>query len=63
FAAAVAPVVPGFVRAALTPNFSGRLPDPNLSDTLYTYAWFVTFGIGFFVYYVLMIGHQSLKEE
>jgi nucleobase:cation symporter-1, NCS1 family len=63
FAVAVAPVVPGFLRAASTPNFSGRLPDPNLSDTLYTYAWFVTFGIGFFVYYVLMNGHQSLKEE
>lgn len=63
FVVAVAPVVPGFLRAASTPNFTGRLPDPTLSDTLYTYAWFVTFGIGFFVYYVLMKGHQSLKED
>jgi NCS1 family nucleobase:cation symporter-1 len=63
FAAAVAPVVPGFLRAASTPNFSGRLPDPTFFDTLYTYAWFVTFGVGFFVYYVLMNGHQSLKED
>ncbi|HWS52661.1 MAG TPA: NCS1 family nucleobase:cation symporter-1 [Pyrinomonadaceae bacterium] len=58
---AVAPVVPGFVRAATTPNFTGQLPDPNLSDTLYTYAWFVTFGIGFVVYYILMRGHESLR--
>jgi NCS1 family nucleobase:cation symporter-1 len=61
--AAIAPVVPGFLRAATTPNFTGQLPDPTLSDTLYAYAWFVTFGIGFIVYYVLMNGHPSLKEE
>ena len=63
FVAAVAPVVPGFLRAASTPNFTGRLPDPGLSDTLYTYAWFVTFGIGFLLYFVLMNGHPSLKED
>ena len=63
FVAAVAPVVPGFLRAATTPNFTGRMADPTLSDTLYAYAWFVTFGLGFFVYYVLMNGHPSLKEE
>jgi NCS1 family nucleobase:cation symporter-1 len=63
FAAAVAPVVPGFLRAASTENFSGSLPDPTLSDTLYTYAWFVTFGLGFFIYYVLMTNHPSLKGE
>ena len=62
FVVAVAPVVPGFLRAASTPNFAGRLPDPNLSDTLYTYAWFVTFGIGFIAYYVLMKGHPSLRD-
>jgi NCS1 family nucleobase:cation symporter-1 len=60
---AIAPVVPGFLRAATTPNFTGRLPDPTLSDTLYNYAWFVTFGIGFVVYLVLMKGHESLREE
>jgi NCS1 family nucleobase:cation symporter-1 len=60
--AAILPVVPGFLRAATTPNFTGQLPDPTLSDTLYAYAWFVTFGIGFFVYYVLMSGHESLRE-
>ena len=53
-ALAIAPVVPGFVRAATTPNYQGRLDDPNFFDTLYTYAWFVTFALGFAIYYVLM---------
>ena len=38
---AILPVVPGFVRAATTPG--GTVPDPAFLDTLYTYAWFVTF--------------------
>ena len=49
---AVAPVVPGFLRAATTPG--GQVSDPNLFDHLYTYAWFVTFALGFSIYYVLM---------
>jgi nucleobase:cation symporter-1, NCS1 family len=49
---AVAPVVPGFVRAASTPG--GQVSDPNLFDHLYTYAWFVTFALGFGIYYVSM---------
>ena len=49
---AIAPVVPGFLRAATTPG--GRVPDPDLFDTLYIYAWFVTFVIAFVLYYVLM---------
>lgn len=49
---AIAPVVPGFIRAASTPG--GQVSNPNLLDTLYTYAWFVTFGLGFVIYYVLM---------
>ena len=60
--AAVAPVVPGFLRAATTPNYTGQLPDPGWSDTLYSYAWFVTFGLGFVVYNFLMRGHESLRE-
>lgn len=51
---AVAPVVPGFIRAAVTPG--GRVADPNFFDTMYTYAWFVTFGLGFVIYYILMNG-------
>ena len=58
---AIAPVVPGFVRAATTPG--GQIQNPNFFDTLYVYAWFVTFIIGFFVYFILMKAHNSLKEE
>jgi len=49
---AIAPVVPGFLRAATTPG--GQVADLNFFDTLYVYSWFVTFGIGFLLYYVLM---------
>jgi NCS1 family nucleobase:cation symporter-1 len=49
---AIAPVVPGFLRAASTPG--GQVAQPNFFDTLYTYAWFVTFGLGFIIYYALM---------
>jgi cytosine/uracil/thiamine/allantoin permease len=35
---------------------------PGVLDTLYTYAWFVTFALGFAVYYVLMRGHAGLRE-
>src|SRR5688500_7733144 len=49
---AITPVVPGFLRAATTPG--GQVADPGFFDTLYTYAWFVTFALGFFLYYVLM---------
>jgi NCS1 family nucleobase:cation symporter-1 len=51
---AIAPVVPGFIRAATTPG--GQVADPTFFDTMYTYAWFVTFGLGFVIYYVLMNG-------
>ncbi|MEZ5425415.1 MAG: NCS1 family nucleobase:cation symporter-1 [Pyrinomonadaceae bacterium] len=49
---AIAPVVPGFLRAASTPG--GQVADPNFFDTLYVYAWFITFAIGFILYYGLM---------
>src|SRR4051812_46433714 len=45
---AILPVVPGFIRAAMTPN--GQVANPTLLDTLYTYAWFVTFGVSFALY-------------
>ena len=51
-AIAIAPVVPGFVRAALTPG--GHVASPTIWDSLYTYAWFVTFAISFTVYFGLM---------
>jgi NCS1 family nucleobase:cation symporter-1 len=45
---AIVPVLPGFVRAAITPG--GQVADPTLVDWLYTYAWFVTFGLSFILY-------------
>jgi len=48
---AIVPVVPGFVRAATTPG--GQVADPGLLDALYTYAWFVTFGLSFVLYLAL----------
>jgi nucleobase:cation symporter-1, NCS1 family len=44
----ILPVVPGFVRAALTPG--GQVTNPTFWDALYTYAWFVTFGLSFALY-------------
>ena len=41
-------MVPGFLRAAMTPG--GVVANPNVLDTLYTYAWFVTFGLSFALY-------------
>ncbi len=60
-ALAIAPVIPGFIRAATTPG--GQVAEPVFFDTIYTYAWFVTFAIGFVIYFILMNGHKNLKGE
>ncbi len=57
---AIAPCVPGFIRAAMTPG--GEPPNPNFFDTLYTYAWFITFGIGSVLYWVLMTQVRPKQE-
>ena len=49
---AILPVLPGFVRAAMTPG--GQVASPTPLDTLYTYAWFVTFALSFVIYLGLM---------
>ena len=54
FVLAVLPVVPGFWRAATTPG--GAVESPGFLDRLYSYAWFVTFGLGFALYAALMRG-------
>jgi NCS1 family nucleobase:cation symporter-1 len=54
--AAILPVLPGFLRAASTPG--GRIASPNVWDSLYTYAWFVTFGLSFVLYLVLSRRHR-----
>jgi NCS1 family nucleobase:cation symporter-1 len=50
-AIAILPVIPGFLRAATTPG--GQVADPRWLDSLYTYAWFVTFALGFALYLLL----------
>ncbi|HEU5162100.1 MAG TPA: NCS1 family nucleobase:cation symporter-1 [Thermoanaerobaculia bacterium] len=59
--AAVAPVVPGFLRAATTPG--GQVADPTLFDHVYTHAWFVTFGLSFLIYLLLMQGETAKARE
>ena len=49
---AVLPVVPGFLHAATTPG--GNVANPGFLDQLYRYAWFVTFGLSFVSYLMLM---------
>jgi NCS1 family nucleobase:cation symporter-1 len=61
FFAAVAPAVPGFFRAAMAKD--GHVADPGLFDTLYTYSWFVTFALGFAVYYALMRRGARAEES
>jgi nucleobase:cation symporter-1, NCS1 family len=60
-ALAIAPVIPGFVRAALTPG--GQVANPGFLDSLYTYAWFVTFAISFIAYYALTISTTAARAE
>ncbi len=52
FVLAILPVVPGFLRAAATPG--GTVAEPNLFDSLYAYAWFVTFALSFALYLAFM---------
>lgn len=56
---AIAPVVPGFLRAAATPG--GQVAQPMFLDTLYVYAWFVTFGLAFMMYFVSMKGRWARR--
>jgi NCS1 family nucleobase:cation symporter-1 len=53
---AVLPVIPGFLRAATTPG--GAAANPTFLDSLYTYAWFVTFGLSFILYLALARGER-----
>jgi NCS1 family nucleobase:cation symporter-1 len=53
----IAPVVPGFIHAATTEG--GQVSNPTFLDHLYTYAWFVTFGLGFVIYYALTRGSKG----
>ncbi len=48
----ILPVIPGFLRASITPG--GVVPNPTFFDHLYTYAWFVTFALSAVIYLLLM---------
>jgi len=54
---AVLPVVPGFIRAASTAG--GVVAHRTIFDTLYSYAWFVTFTLSFVLYLALMWGRGA----
>jgi NCS1 family nucleobase:cation symporter-1 len=59
--AAIVPVVPGFVRAALTPG--GQVASPSIWDTVYTYAWFVTFALSLVIYLALMKNKTADRRD
>lgn len=61
FVIAILPVVPGFVRAVVTPG--GAVADPTFFDRLYSYAWFVTFGLSFVAYLALMATADSRQAK
>ena len=54
---AMLPVIPGFLRAAATPG--GQIAAPTLLDSIYSYAWFVTFAISFVLYLVISKGPRA----
>jgi nucleobase:cation symporter-1, NCS1 family len=54
---AMLPVIPGFIRAAMTPG--GAVANPTLLDSIYNYAWFVTFALSFGIYISLSRGGSS----
>jgi NCS1 family nucleobase:cation symporter-1 len=56
FVISIIPVIPGFLVAVGLSN-GDNFPDVLVS--LYSYAWFVTFGISFFVYWALMKKEQN----
>jgi NCS1 family nucleobase:cation symporter-1 len=58
---AVLPVLPGFIRAATTPG--GQVADPSFLDSVYTYAWFVTFALSASIYLGLMRGARAVETR
>ena len=55
------PVVPGFARAVSTPG--GQVAHPIFWDTIYSYAWFVTFALSFVLYLLLMRGAAPAPRD
>jgi NCS1 family nucleobase:cation symporter-1 len=56
----VIPVIPGFLKAASTPDFAGVFSNPTFIESLYNYGLFFTFGVAGLVYLALsMIGGRA----
>jgi cytosine/uracil/thiamine/allantoin permease len=53
----MAPCLPGFAAAAL------HIRVPEFWSNLYAYAWFVSFGVSFVTYLVLMKSVGRLASE
>ncbi len=51
----VVPVIPGFLRAATTPNFSGVFENPTFIEGLYNYGLFFTFFVAGAAYLLLSL--------
>jgi nucleobase:cation symporter-1, NCS1 family len=59
---AIMPCVPGFLRVI---GARPVLSEPNFFDHLYTYAWFVTFGLAFVLYctFMMMFGPRINADK
>jgi NCS1 family nucleobase:cation symporter-1 len=49
----VVPVIPGFVKAFTTPNFSGTFIQPTFIESLYNYGLFLTFTLAAVAYLIM----------
>jgi NCS1 family nucleobase:cation symporter-1 len=60
----VVPVLPGFIKAATTPDFAGVFENPTFVEGLYNYGLFFTFGVTALVYLGLsMLGGRSAERS
>jgi nucleobase:cation symporter-1, NCS1 family len=58
----VIPVIPGFLKAASTPDFAGVFSAPTFIESLYNYGLFFTFGVAGITYLALsMIGGRATE--
>jgi NCS1 family nucleobase:cation symporter-1 len=55
---AVLPCLPGFLHEVKLVSWV-----PPILDQIYTYAWFVTFGLAFALYAILMFNHPNVRQD
>jgi NCS1 family nucleobase:cation symporter-1 len=58
----VAPVLPGFIKAATTPGFAGVFKNPTFIENLYNYGLFFTFIVAGLAYLLLNLIPGSAPE-